>query len=415
MTRTQIACRAESRPRAVPIFLSSIFLSLLLGDCLRSQEIEPKANQGTYFPPPETAGGWRTLVSASETPSAEAKQRIRDVAGLEWDRLQDAWTYSTSLGGPSSVVVIRHGWIAGEWHNYQNLRGIASCTKSLTSLAVAKLCELSAAGKTAKQISFDSPAWKYLPAAWGEQEPRRKEIAIRHLLTMSSGLDPYDGPYNDLDAYADLILARKVEAEPGKLWAYSSSSVDLLSLIVENVSGQLMGDFFNEQIARPIGSAPLEFPKFREHSGGSGGPKGGARIATRDLARLGYLLLHDGSWRDETGHKQVFSPETVHLITRWAPQLEEAVFREPNLGSPKPNAQKYYGYLIWTNRTQQPLGKTVPADAFYFSGWGKQTCCVIPSLDMVVVRLGPHAEHNNHLEYYPEFLSRIMAGIVDAP
>jgi hypothetical protein len=119
-------------------------------------------------------------------------------------------------------------------------------------------------------------------------------------------------------------------------------------------------------------------------------------------------------WRDESGPKQVFAPETVKLITRWAPQLEDSVFREPNLGSPKPNAHLYYGYLIWTNRNHQPMGKNVPADAFYFSGWGKQTCCVIPSLDMLIVRLGPHRVHNEHPEYYSEFVSRIMAGIVDS-
>jgi CubicO group peptidase (beta-lactamase class C family) len=373
-----------------------------------------QAAEPTYYPPPESQGGWRTLVTVNEAPSAEGKARIREAAGLEWDRLHDAWTYSTSLGGPSSMVVVRHGWIAGEWRNYQNLRGIASCTKSLTGLSVARLCELSAAGKTSKSISLDSPAWTYLPAAWGQEEPRRKQITIRHLLTMSSGLDPYDGPYQDLEAYAKLILDRKVEAEPGKLWAYSSSAVDLLSLIVEDVTGQLMADFFNEQIARPIGSAPLEFPKFREHSGGSGGPRGGARVATRDLARLGYLLLHQGAWHTDGSEKQVFSKETARLMTHWAPQLESAVFREPNLGSPKPNAHLYYGYLIWTNRDQRPLGPKVPSDAFYFSGWGKQTCCVIPSLDMVVVRLGPHQQHNDHPEYYPELLSRIVAGIVDA-
>ncbi len=265
----------------IRIFLSSIFLSILLVSLLRSQEFEAAANQATYFPPPETRGGWRTLVQANEAPSEEAQARIREVAGLDWNKLQEAWTYSTSFGGPSSVVVIRHGWIAGEWFTDRNLRGIASCTKSLTSLAVAKLCELSAEGKTSKQISYDSPAWKYLPAKWGEEEPARKQVTIRHLLTMSSGLDPYDGPYQDLEAYADLIVSRKVEAEPGKLWAYSSSSVDLLSMIVEDVSGRLMGDFFNEQIARPIGSAPIEFPEISRAQRRLRRParRGAARIA----------------------------------------------------------------------------------------------------------------------------------------
>ena len=368
----------------------------------------------SYFPPPENSeGGWRSLVGANEAPAAEQKARVREQAGLDWDRLNEAWLYSKSFGNPSSVVVVRHGWIAGEWFTDNSKRGIASCTKSLTALAIAKLCEMSAAGKFEKKISFDEPAWKYLPPTWSDEEPRRKAILIRHMLTMSSGLDPYDGPYQDLDAYGTVILSREVEAEPGTTWAYASAPVDLLSLVVEDVSGQLLGDFFNEHVSRPIGAAPLEFPKFVGHSGGSGGPQGGVRVATRDLARLGYLLLHDGRWGDESGEKRIFAPETVRRVTRWAPELQNATCRVPQLGSPgKEGAHLDYGFLFWTNRTQVRLGKEVPSNAFYMSGWGKQICCVIPSLDMVIVRLGPKRELNDQTDYYSEFVSRIVSAVI---
>ncbi|MBI3465450.1 MAG: serine hydrolase [Planctomycetes bacterium] len=372
----------------------------------------PKAADGAYFPPPESRGGWRTLVTANEAPSAEQKARIRELAGLDWDGLHEAWKYCAGFGGRSSVVVIRHGWLAGEWFNYDTPHGIASCTKSLTALSTAKLCELSAAGEFKKKIDFDSPAWKYLPASWSEQDPRRKAIALRHMLTMSSGLDPYDGPYRDLDAYGQTILTQQVEAPPGTVWAYASAPVDLLSLVVEDVSGKLLSDFFNEQIAAPIGAAPVQFPQFGTHSGGSGGPGGGARLATRDHARLGYLLLHEGEWRDESGTKQVLTPETVRLLTAWEPRLESETYREPNFARIK-GAQNFYGYLFWTNRTQESLGTATPADAFYMSGWGKQICCVIPSLDLVFVRVGSNAELNSHPEYYPELLSRVVASVVE--
>jgi CubicO group peptidase (beta-lactamase class C family) len=370
-------------------------------------------NDATYFPPPESQGGWRSVVAANAAPSSEQKTLIRERAGLDWDRLNEAWQYSKSFGGPSSVVVVRHGWIAGEWFTDTNKRGIASCTKSLTALSVAKLCEMSAAGRFTKKISFEEPAWKYLPAAWSDEDPRRKAILIRHMLTMSTGLDPYDGPYQDLQAYHKIILTREVEAEPGKSWAYASAPVDLLSLVVEDVSGQLMGDFFNEHVAGPIGAAPLEFPKFVAHSGGSGGPQGGVRVAPRDLARLGYLLLQEGRWQDEAGEKRIFASETVRRLTQWAPELRAATCRVPQLGSAgKEGAHLDYGFLFWTNRTQVRLGKNVPSDAYYMSGWGKQICCVIPSLDMVVVRLGPKRELNDQLDYYSELLGKVMSAVV---
>lgn len=391
-------------------WLGMLMLAMLAG---KPRAAQP-ATDAPYYPPPEDRGGWRALVTPNAQPTPAEIARVREVAGLDWNRLREAWDYSRQFGGPSRVVVIRHGWIAGEWSTEEQVRGIASCTKSLTSLAVAKLCELSATGKTRLAIHFDDPAWKYLPPSWAEQDPGRKAILIKHLLTMSSGLDPYDGPYQDREAYADLILSRRMEAEPGKVWAYASAPVDLLSLIVEHVSGQKLGDFFNAQIAEPIGAAPVVFSTFRDHSAGSGGPSGGARLAPRDLARIGYLLLHRGRWHSERGDQQILRPETVSRITQWAPELATATYRLPNLGPPGDDgALHYYGYLFWTNRTQQGLGQRVPADAFYMSGWGKQICCVIPSLDMVVVRLGPHRPHNEQRDYYPRFLTPIIAAVVD--
>jgi CubicO group peptidase (beta-lactamase class C family) len=414
MTKPMTNPKLKKSLRTEYLLLSTKWLAVMICSAMQSAgSAEPVApTTETYFPKAEKEGGWRSLVKANEAATVEQKARVRELAGLDWDRLNEAWQYSKSFGGPSSMVVVRRGWIAGEWFTDTNKRGIASCTKSLTALSVAKLCELSEAGRFQKTVSFDEPAWKYLPSAWSEKEPRRKAILLRHMLTMSSGLDPYDGPYSDLQAYGDIILTRHVEAEPGKVWAYASAPIDLLSLVVQDVSGQVMGDFFNEQIGGPIGCAAVEFPKFREYSGGSGGPQGGVRVATRDLARIGYLLLHDGQWRDDTGDKQVFSRETVRRVTRWAPELEAATCRPVQLGSPgKEGAQLDYGHLFWTNRTQVRLGKAVPADAFYMSGWGKQICCVIPSLDMVIVRLGPKRELNDVQDYYAEFLSRVVSGV----
>jgi hypothetical protein len=85
---------------------------------------------------------------------------------------------------------------------------------------------------------------------------------------------------------------------------------------------------------------------------------------------------------------------------------------DPNFAF-EPHANQFYAYLFWMNHAQQSLGKAVPRDTFYLSGWGKQACFVIPSLDMVVVRLGSHAKLNEHPEFYREFLFRLMATVSD--
>jgi CubicO group peptidase (beta-lactamase class C family) len=363
-----------------------------------------------YYPPPESEGGWHSLVLPNETPTAGQKQKLLQTTGLDWDKLYEAWEYCEGFGEPDSLLVIRHGWIAGEWHNFTAPRGIASCTKSLTGLAMAKLLDMSDAGTLPRRINVDDEVWRFLPAKWVETEPARRRIRIRHLLTMTSGLTPYDGPY-EAD-YEEKVFAQTVEAPPGKVWAYASVPVDTLSLIIENVSGLTLESFFNEYINAAIGTAPVEWGRFGSHTGGSGGPGGGARFPARELARVGYMVLRGGTWEKGSHQEQVISQVRVREFTQWASWLEKTQWRQPNFAF-EPQANCYYGYLWWDNRTGQGLGKSAPRDAVYMSGWGKQACFVVPSLDMVVVRLGPNRALNEHPEFYHELWERLMAAVTD--
>jgi CubicO group peptidase (beta-lactamase class C family) len=360
-----------------------------------------------YFPPPEAQGGWRTLVPANQEPTAAQKQAVRATAGLDWDKLREVWDHCQSYGGLHGVLVIRHGWIAGEWSNFaEPEHGIASCTKSLTGLAMAKLFDLSDAGQFPERVDIDDEAWRYLPAAWAEAEPARKQIKLRHLLTMTSGLTPFDGP--SPGDYLETMFAQRVEAAPGTLWAYSSTSVDLLSLVVEHVTGQTLGAFFNAEIAAAIGAAPSQWGYFGEHANGSGM----TRCTARDLARVGYLVLHGGVWGAGGEAKQVISAERVTQFSNAAPWLAGVVRREPNFAF-EPNANRYYGHLWWTNRTGEALGEGAPRDVVYMSGWGKQACFVAPSLDMVAIRLGRNAALNQDPLFYHGFWARLMAALTD--
>jgi CubicO group peptidase (beta-lactamase class C family) len=364
----------------------------------------------SYFPPPESEGGWRTLVPANSEPSAEQKRTVREQTGLDWDKLAEAWRYTASFKTPNNLLIIRHGWIAGQWMNFTNPRGIASCTKSLTALAMARLFDMSDDGQLPKRIGLDDEAWRFLPAAWVEAEPARKQIRLRHLLTMTSGLTPYDGPYKA--DYLDQVFAQRVEAPQGTVWAYASVPVDMLSLILEKVSGRKLDQFFNEEINAAIGATPVKWGQFSGHAGGSGGPQGGAQFPERELARVGYLALHHGAWQTDGQRRQVISAERLDAFTHREPSLEKTTWRQPNFAF-EPQANKYYGHLWWNNHTGQGLGEAAPRDAFYMSGWGKQACFVVPSLDLVVVRLGPDQKLNEHPEFYHELWRRLMAAVAE--
>ncbi|MHB0874885.1 MAG: serine hydrolase domain-containing protein [Anaerolineae bacterium] len=363
----------------------------------------------TYFPPPEAEEGWRSLVAVNQEATANQKGAVRTLAGLDWDRLHEVWRYCQDFEQPHRVLVIRHGWIAGEWGDTGETRGIASCTKSLTALAMAKLFDMSDAGLLPQPITIDDEAWRYLPAAWAEAEPARQRITLRHMLTMTSGLYPYDGPYGE--DYADVMLAQPVEAPPGTVWAYNSAPVDLLSRVIEKVTGQAMQQFFEAHIQAPIGGAPCYWSHFGGHTGGSGGG-GGPRFLPRELARVGYLVLRGGTWQAGGEQRQVFGAERLAEFTHAAPWLQDTAWRQPNFAF-EPHANRYYGHLWWTNRTGEALGEAAPRDVVYMSGWGKQACFVSPSLDMVAIRLGPSQALNTQPLFYHEFWSRLMAAIVD--
>ena len=69
----------------------------------------------TYFPPTAT-NDWRTLLPApGATPDAAAQQLIRDTVSLDWAQLEEAWDYSALFHPNSALLIIRDGWVAGEW------------------------------------------------------------------------------------------------------------------------------------------------------------------------------------------------------------------------------------------------------------------------------------------------------------
>ena len=121
---------------------------------------------------------------------------------------------------------------------------------------------------------------------------------------------------------------------------------------------------------RPIGVEGLSW----DVQGGSGfmGPHTnahtGVHVSARELARLGYLYLRSGSWAGE----QIVPTWWVELATRSSQVL-----------NPR------YGYACWVN-TDGSMWPALPRDAFAFAfvGFRSNRCYVVPSLDLVVVRIG---------------------------
>lgn len=218
---------------------------------------------------------------------------------------------------------------------------------------------------------------KNLLPEWSDD---RSSISLTNMLQATNGLDWVEDYSGVSDATNMLFLkpdaaaiaaAKPLKYEPGSYFYYSSGTTNIVSKILRNQLGE-------EKYQR----LPYEdlFYKIGMHNtvmekDASGTFVGSSFVfATgRDFARLGLLMLNKGNWEGS----QILSPEWVKFAT-----------------TPTPAAPKgQYGAQWWLNagnkdNPQDKLFPDLPNDAFYAGGFEGQWILVIPSEDLVIVRLG---------------------------
>ncbi|MCI0681996.1 MAG: beta-lactamase family protein [Gemmataceae bacterium] len=340
-----------------------------------------------YFPPPESKGGWRTLLPDHGLPSAAQKAAIRDKAGMDWDKLAKAWEHNLRAEGPSMLLVIRRGYIAGEWYNEEWLKkwgrhrapGFYSSTKAYISVAFGLLLDDSDQGKLpgGKKLTLDTKVCnqEWMPEALPLSDPRRADITLRHLLFATSGI-PREGlkiPDEAKNVAGPFEMAlghtrgspwAKLTGPPGTMFNYSSPGVLHLILVFNHAAGMDLLPYIRKRLCDPIGMENVGWGK----TGGKGnniGPycsPGAFNCSGRDHARFLYLAMHRGNWAG----KQVVPAGYYD----WA-------FRGTK-------ANPAYGAQWWLAARYQD----VPADFVQTYGHLYNDGCLVPSLDLVFVRLG---------------------------
>lgn len=365
-------------------------------------------HKNEYFPEPISNGGWRGFIPPNSSPSKTQKLDIVTKTGLDWDILNKAWNYDMDIIGTKdvwprdsrkSLLVIRHGWIAFERYysdngiyNKESRVRFASGTKTLIGVSFAKLFSQGIFKPT-------DYVYQYLPESWVKGEPARKKIQLRHVLTMSSGLEPYDGPY-DTATYAKIIKNLAVITDPGTQWFYNTGALDLMNYILYDISGKTVESFLNSEILLPIGGSGVYVEprhKFEGH-----GFCSSYAITPRDYARIGYLFLKHGRWKD----KQIIDRDIASLVTSLPSWLLKASAGSSDISEPNKN----YAYTFWLNKTGGVV-PALPTDAFMASG-GNHKMIVIPSLDMIIVRYGNYTHDHNEVN---QVYNIIRQAVTDVP
>jgi CubicO group peptidase (beta-lactamase class C family) len=242
-------------------------------------------------------------------------------------------------------------------------------------------------------LSIQDPSSRYLGVGW-TTAPAAKEalITVRHQLTMTTSLNE-DVPNEDCTLPACL----QYKADAGTRWFYHNAPYTLLDKVVERASSKSFNQYFREVLRDPIGmnGVWIKTPDANNVYYSN----------ARSMARFGLLLLAKGQW---DGKAILSDPSYFAQMTTTSQPLNQS-----------------YGYLTWLNgksSTMLPGSSLVlprsivpdgPADLFAALGKNDQKIYVVPSKDLVVIRMGNAAGQSLYAvsNYDNELWKRINAVI----
>jgi CubicO group peptidase (beta-lactamase class C family) len=378
----------------------SIVLSILIipafGEDTNGREIFIKKGpyQGPYWP----TFGWRSC-------------RPEEV-GLDSEYLVRAYDYAANPGVSSrGLVIIRKGYIVGEayfanfdlFSRHPSYSVAKSFTSSLVGIGIARgLFE-----------SVDEPIYhyypemiqkkgvrvrSYLPGNYLSSSPMQK-VTIRTLLTMTSGFEWNEDDLNNIikndvvqmavqDDYAQYVLRKPIIHEPGTVWNYSSGDSMLLSGLFNRATGLSAFQFGLDYLFSHIG-----IPNIVWQSDPTGQTIGGWGIEAtlREYAKFGYLYSKDGEW------------ESRQIVP------ESWVYRSVQ---PVSENMTHYGFQWWLRPALGGYENTlIPNDLFYALGLFTQQIFVIPSKDLVIVRMADDLTSEEWNEV--DFLTLILESLFE--
>ena len=317
------------------------------------------AREPDYWP----TEGWRTSTPAAQGVDAAQLARL-----LTYVAEQDI--------GLRSIVVVRNGYIVLEAYYYpfraDTENRVCSVTKSVTSALVGiAIAQGHIEGADARVLDLFADREVANCDAWKEA------MTLEHLLTMSSGMAwSHVASVEQMQAtedWAQFVLDRPMASAPGTTWNYNEGGSHLLSVLVHEASGMSTLDFATRYLFDPLGISQPRWGVDPDETvyGGHW-----LYLRSRDMAKLGYLYLHEGRWDEQ----QILPPAWVRASAR---------------GKLKTDSYPYYGYQWWVSDDD---------DYYYAYGYGEQKIYVVPDLDMVVAITASIDPDGLAWEVCPEYL-----------
>lgn len=327
-----------------------VFFFLALG-CKKTIVIQDVTPNEVYYFPPLSGEAWE-----SKSP---------DQLGWDTTKLKEAFDYAGSKS-TYGLIVLQNGRIVREqyWNNWtkDTRYYIASAGKSVVAF-------LMGIAQQENMLNINDKSSRYLGLGWTSLSPNKENlITLKHQLTMTTGLD--DEVLND-DCTDDTCLIYKADA--GNRWAYHNAPYLLLHDVLINASGKTLNQFSKDKLFDKIG-----MPTSLWYNGTMW-------CTTREAARFGSLIINKGKWNG------------INLLS------DSAYFKAMTTSSQSINNS--YGYLWWLNGKPSFMVPTsqfvfpgsmvpnAPSDMIMALGKDDKKIYIVPSLNMVAVRLGDAAEN----------------------
>jgi CubicO group peptidase (beta-lactamase class C family) len=334
-----------------------------------------------YFPPPDSAGGWRVAATADQ---------VRSAGGMDPAKLDQAWQFTQRCTQNGGLLVVHNGWLVFEKYFGRASRNanpdMASTGKAYTSIACGiMLAEFKDQIPQGLDTKVFTP--EFLPAAFAPDgkldDPRRADISLGQLLCMTGGytgegsapvavvqgrafpLHAVPGQnIHDLDM-SSLHCAMWTNAGAG--YSYSSPEPHIASMVLRRVTGMELDQYIDKRLAHPMGWGSWAYCLHRggftmPHANGAGS----IAVHATDALRFGYCLLRDGQWEG----KQLVPREYLSLCNQMSPY----------------NPHGPYTLMFEQNSDGHVAG--APRDAFWKSGAGGFALMIVPSLDLVIYKMG---------------------------
>ncbi len=321
---------------------------------------------------------------ATYWPDATWRTANPEQVGIDASLIQrfDERVASGRWRGVDSLLIIRHGYLVIERYyipsSREHVHTMQSVSKSVTSLLAGTLVD-------AGRLALETPVLEALPQYrdLATTDRRKTAITLDHLLQMRSGIDFFESPYegsplerlnNSRGDWVRIALDLPMNADPGAIWQYNSGGVIALGAALSRVSGAPLPDLANELLFAPVGVSSARWVLSSYNSTAHAG--GGLHLTALDLARIGYLVLREGRWKNQQVISRAWISRSATPTTLQASRI---------LGL-RPTA---YGHLWWLLPLDSARPLRYPDNvALVAAGNLNQFLLVIPAQDLVVVSTG---------------------------